>query len=315
MCAKVIVLLVIYQVIFGSVIFISNVIDRIKICYTSIYCYFRNMKYINLCIACTSAEQADLISALLIPTAYVGTEYNEEYLSVYFQDYAPSEAIIDELLSPLKLSYRIETIPAQNWNQSWESNFEPIIINDNVGIRADFHPPRPDLTFDLIITPKMSFGTGHHETTHMMMEFISDIDCENKRVFDFGTGTGVLAIFAKRKKAAYCIANDNDPWCFENAVENCKRNLTEDIVVTLDPIQNIQDEFDIIIANINLNILVDNVKHLSRLSKSGADLFLSGILICDIPQIKRVFIENKFEYIEHKTKNNWAAIHLKKVNI
>ena len=277
--------------------------------------YFRPMNYIKLIFTNLSDDQKDILSALFNDEKIHGMEQTDTETLVYFSESDFNESDINELLAPFSFVYTKEIIPHENWNATWESNFEPITIGNIVGLRAHFHPKFENMQYDIEITPKMSFGTGHHETTQMMMEYLIETDCNNKSVFDFGCGTGVLAIFAKLKGASSVIGIDNDPWSVENAIENCQKNNCADIRISIDDISTIQGPFDIIEANINLNILLFYMKNLKELLAPNGDLFLSGILIEDIPTIEKSLIPLNMAVVSSKQKKTWASLHIKNHNL
>ncbi|MCQ2280596.1 MAG: 50S ribosomal protein L11 methyltransferase, partial [Bacteroidales bacterium] len=178
----------------------------------------------------------------------------EDILLAYVKDDVYDEASVKDALThhgfDVELSYEISTIEEQDWNATWEASYEPVLIAGKCYIRAPFHTPRTDVPYEIIIEPKMSFGTAHHETTSLMIEYLLEEDFTGKRVLDMGSGTGVLAILAHKRDAAFVTAIDNDPWAYENNLENNARNHTEDMVVKLGDATAIGDDhFDIIIAN------------------------------------------------------------------
>ncbi|MCM4169552.1 tRNA1(Val) (adenine(37)-N6)-methyltransferase [Arenibacter antarcticus] len=199
-------------------------------------------------------------------------------------------------------------IEQENWNATWEKNFNPIQVGDKCVVRAPFHD-KPDVQFDIVIEPKMSFGTGHHETTHMMMQHILDHDFKDKSVLDMGSGTGVLAILAAKKDAKTIDAIDIDNWCYLNALENVERNNCSHIKVyegTADLL--VDQKYDIIIANINRNILLEDIpSYVKCLAKDGM-LFLSGFYVQDIPQITNKCEEVGLKFENNLEKNNWVAV-------
>lgn len=269
------------------------------------------MNYIKLVFANLTEDQKDILSAILNDESIYGMEQTETETLVYFAESDFNESDVNELLAPFSFIYTKEIIPHENWNATWESNFEPITIGNEVGLRAHFHPKFDNVKYDIEITPKMSFGTGHHETTQMMMEYLIETDCTNKSVFDFGCGTGVLAIFAKLKGASKVIGIDNDAWSVENAIENCQKNNCTDIQISIDDISTFNEKFDVIEANINLNILLLYMKNLQDLLTPNGDLFLSGILIDDIKTIENALIPLNMYVVSSKQKKTWASLHIK----
>lgn len=207
-----------------------------------------------------------------------------------------------------QISYTLEEIKQTNWNQEWENNFKPITIDNICTIRAPFHE-KPNTPLDLIIEPKMSFGTGHHETTHMMIQHILNNNFKNKAVLDMGCGTGVLAILAEKKGAKPIDAVDYDNWCYENSLENIAQNNCKNITVIQGDASMLKNKkYDIIIANINRNILLQDMPiYASCLNKNGL-LFLSGFYNDDIPLITAACENNMLKLQEKLERNNWVSL-------
>ncbi len=258
-----------------------------------------------------TAEIADLIIAALQQTAE-GFEETENGLKVIFLEENYSKAEIDELASAYQLAFETEEIAPQNWNAIWESNFSPVIVDDFVGIRASFHEPLQNVQHEIVITPKMSFGTGHHATTHLMMQQMRKVSFPGKSVFDFGTGTGVLAILAHRLGAKSLLANDIDEWSILNAQENFEHNDTTGIRLIQSDSAIMGQHFDIILANINRNVLLDNMKDLSSQLNAGGQLILSGILEDDFDIIKETAENNQLPLTEKNARNNWLCLNFEK---
>ncbi len=207
----------------------------------------------------------------------------------------------------VKISYEFKEIEQENWNATWERNFNPIRIGNDCIVRAPFHE-KPEVSYDVVIEPKMSFGTGHHETTHMMLEFILEHDFNGKSVLDMGSGTGVLAILAAMKGAKDIDAIDNDNWCYLNAKENVERNGCNHIQVYEGDASRLQTRhYDIILANINRNILlVDIPKYAHSLNKDGL-LYVSGFYLEDLPMITEKCEDEGLKFEKKLQKNNWVA--------
>ena len=205
------------------------------------------------------------------------------------------------------ITWSVKEIAQQNWNEEWEKNFHPISVGNRCLVRAPFHKPG-QVEFDIIIEPKMSFGTGHHETTHMMLQHILDTDMKGKSVLDMGCGTGVLAILAKMKGATYVEAIDIDEWCFLNSKENVQRNGCGDIEVFQGDSSLLQGKnFDIILANINRNILLKDIPIYSQSLKKGGSLFLSGFYLKDLDAISSKCGAYGLEFEKKLEKNNWVS--------
>ncbi|MGW1453505.1 50S ribosomal protein L11 methyltransferase [Salegentibacter agarivorans] len=230
--------------------------------------------------------------------------------------YIPAEEYEDDLLAGVhilqsdefQITYSKGEIEQVNWNEEWEKNFSPIMVDDICSVRAPFHP-EPDTEFDIVIEPKMSFGTGHHATTHMMIQHILKNDWNDKAVLDMGCGTGVLAILASMKGAKFVDAIDIDNWCYQNTLENVGRNDCDNINVEEGGAELLQDrKYDMILANINRNILLRDLPiYKDSLNKDG-NLFLSGFYEEDIPVIKEACQKLGLNYIEHIERSNWVAV-------
>jgi ribosomal protein L11 methyltransferase len=217
---------------------------------------------------------------------------------------------LEELVNRYELTYTSNAIDKQNWNALWESNFEPVLVDDFVGVRANFHDSfNGGVEHDIIITPKMSFGTGHHGTTYSVMQLMRGIDFANKSVFDFGTGTGLLAILAHKLGAVDILAVDNDDWCIENASENIVVNNTQSIEIHKVDNAKLNKKFNIIIANINKNIILDNLAFLAEATVPGGVVLLSGLLVEDEPEIESACAALGWKHQETRTRNNWIALH------
>ena len=217
---------------------------------------------------------------------------------------------LEELVNRYGLTYTSNAIDKQNWNALWESNFEPVLVDDFVGVRANFHDSfNGAVEHDIIITPKMSFGTGHHGTTYSVMQLMRGIDFANKSVFDFGTGTGLLAILAHKLGAVDILAVDNDDWCIENASENIVVNNTQSIEIHKVDNAKLNKKFNIIIANINKNIILDNLAFLAEATVPGGVVLLSGLLVEDEPEIESACAALGWKHQKTRIRNNWIALH------
>jgi ribosomal protein L11 methyltransferase len=264
-------------------------------------------------------QQDLLINAL----GEIGFDTFEE-VDFGFKAYIPVAAFdqkkLDEQLSDYQemftFSYEINLVPQKNWNAAWESNFEPITISDKIFVRATFHQPRPEFPYEIVIDPKMAFGTGHHQTTEMMLEMMLENDFADKKVLDMGCGTGILAIMASKSGATDITAIDYDPACYNSAIENIALNHTNDIKVicgSQDAIPN--EKFDIVLANINRNILLEQMPHYSEVLTHNGEIYLSGFyeipdleLICDKAR------KHALKYINHKKNKDWVSAKFKKMN-
>ena len=262
--------------------------------------------YIKILIENISQEQKDILIAQLSLIGYDGFEEGTNYLNAFIQAASFNE---DELLNiNPQFCFSKELIKAQNWNENWEKSFQPVEINKFCRVRANFHQPLTDFTYEIIITPKMSFGTGHHATTYLMIEFIKEIDIKNKLVLDFGTGTGILAILAEKMGAASVTALDNDEWSIKNAEENFFVNRCKSIMLRKTDFIDTEDRFDIILANINKNVLLSNMAVLGQQLKPSGVLVLSGLLTGDRGDIEKEALKNGLNLQQVMEKNGWIAL-------
>jgi ribosomal protein L11 methyltransferase len=208
----------------------------------------------------------------------------------------------------IKINYSLNKIPEQNWNAVWESNFEPVQIGNDCYIRAPFHPEIPGFRYEIIIEPKMSFGTGHHETTHMMVQLLLEQDVHKKVVLDMGCGTAVLAILAKKIGASTILAVDNDEWAYNNSVENIEKNHASEIEVLQGDATAIrQRRFGLILANINRNVLLSDIPAYASALEKGGTLLLSGFYEADLPLINQKAGQCGLEHVRYITMNSWCA--------
>lgn len=236
----------------------------------------------------------------------------EEGFSAFIQKEFWTENVLDNIYlldSPeFIISYTFEEVEQVNWNEEWEKNFEPIDVDGKCHVRAPFHP-KTDARFDIIIEPKMSFGTGHHETTHMMIQHILDMDVTNMKTLDMGCGTAILAILAEMKGAQPIDAIDIDNWCYLNSIENAERNNCTHISVYEGDAALLKDKkYDLIIANINRNILLNDMQQYVDCLNADGVLLLSGFYNEDIPFIDASCIEKGLTFVKKLERNNWVSL-------
>lgn len=265
-------------------------------------------KYIQIEFQNISQEQSDQLIAQLNEIGFEGFEEQENGLKAFIPLTDYDEVSLNDFTRSLQLNFSKTVIEETNWNQVWESNFDPVIVDDFVAIRADFHAPVSNVQLEIIITPKMSFGTGHHATTYMMMQQMREIDFAGKKVFDFGTGTGVLAILAEKSGAKKILAVDNDDWSIDNANENIKRNDCVAIDLKLSNTAAMNDSFDIILANINKNVILDNLEVLAKQLLPDGLLLLSGLLVEDEQDILSASKKYGLKFRNKTERHNWLFI-------
>jgi ribosomal protein L11 methyltransferase len=259
------------------------------------------------------------VEILIAELGYAGFESfveTDEGVTAYIQKDEWYDAILEDIQilnsEEFEISYTSEEIEQTNWNEEWEKNFNPIIVDDQCSVRAPFHE-KPNTDYDIIIEPKMSFGTGHHETTHMMIQYILSNDFVDKSVLDMGCGTGVLAILAEMKGAQPIDAIDYDNWCYLNSLENVERNNSKHITVLEGDASILSGRhYDIVIANINRNILLQDIKIYSETLNANGTLFLSGFYNDDIPIIVEECNIFSLKHVETLERNNWVALKFEK---
>ncbi len=266
------------------------------------------MTYTQIEIQITNQEQAEILIALLANIGFEGFEEKENTLQAFIRKEDFIEKEVAEISTAHHLTFSQKNIEQQNWNAQWESSFEPVVVDNFAAVRASFHKPITNVKYEIIITPKMSFGTGHHATTFLMMQQMSKLNFTNKLVFDFGTGTGVLAILAEKMGASQIFAIDNDDWSIENTNENILANNCTNINLkkadTIEPIHKV----DIVLANINLNVISAAITQIAGICKPQAQVLFSGFLPTDYAQMEKLLTQHKFINIKSIEKNNWLCI-------
>jgi ribosomal protein L11 methyltransferase len=263
-----------------------------------------------------SIEPKELGSEILI--AELGEKPFESFIetetgfSAFIQKNLWTEDVLEGIYllenPEFKISYTFEEIEQVNWNEEWEKNFEAIDVDGLCHVRAPFHP-KTDAKYDIVIEPKMSFGTGHHETTHMMIQHLLETDVTNMKTLDMGCGTAILAILAEMKGAKPIDAIDIDNWCYLNSIENAERNNCKYISVYEGDAALLKDKkYDLIIANINRNILLNDMQaYVYSLNPKGMILF-SGFYEEDIPYIDASCTEKGLKFVKKLERNNWVSL-------
>ena len=256
--------------------------------------------------------EKDLLPEKLSQLNYYAFVEEGASLEAYIKEVDFIEADLKNAL-PANTDYSIEKIAEENWNAKWETGFSPIKIDDFVAVRAQFHPAVKDVKFDLIITPKMSFGTGHHATTFMMLQAMEHIDFINKNVIDFGAGTGVLAILAEKMGGDKVLAIDNDKWSIESIRENIEVNNCLKIEVMHEGQIPSGSQADIILANITLNVLSSNSEDIYGSLKENGFLLVSGFFQDDVPAIDRIFSNTHYKRVASYQREKWACVLYQKI--
>lgn len=274
------------------------------------------MEYREFKILCLE-EYREILIAELSEIGFDAFLETEEGFECYFPtdsfSSAPFQAIIDRYRIPAHLCYQESTTQKVNWNEEWEKNYDPIEVEDLVYVRASFHPSRADFRHEIVINPKMSFGTGHHATTYQMLKLQHQIDHRDKRILDIGSGTGILAIMGFLLGASSIEAFDIDDWCVENGNENFQLNKVP-ATMQLGTIRAVKPKgsFDILLANINKNILLDELPLYAPLLKSGGYLLMSGFYEEDSQELIQKCSTLNLSVVQESSRNTWVALWMKK---
>jgi len=274
--------------------------------------------YIEYKFTVTPKEPAtEILIAELGNVGFESFVENENGLTAYIQKENWNDALLEGIFilnsDEFSIDYTQHEVAQTNWNAAWEKNFEAIEVDGTVSIRAPFHE-NPNLKYDIVIEPKMSFGTGHHETTHMMVQHLLQLELENKKVLDMGCGTGILAIFAEMRGAKPTDAIDIDNWCYLNSIENVARNNCEHISVFEGDSTLLTDKkYDVIIANINRNILLMDMEIYTNCLNEKGVLLLSGFYKEDIPMIDAEVSKYQLKLEITLERNNWVALKYNKL--
>lgn len=270
------------------------------------------MSHIQITFTDIQPEQQEWIIAHLAEAGFEGFEEKDDALIAYIQETGLDDQLLGEISFKYQLQYSRETIPDQNWNALWESNFPPVVIGNFVAVRADFHDSIPNVRHEIVITPKMSFGTGHHATTSMMLLQLRDLRVEGREVLDFGTGTGILAIMAEKLGASKVLAIDNDNWSIKNARENITRNDCSRISVIGDDSLAQNDVFDIILANINRHVIIEQFSSMVKQLREKGSLVLSGLLSSDQDVIIELARGHQLTLVNNHTQGSWISMRFDK---
>jgi ribosomal protein L11 methyltransferase len=265
--------------------------------------------YLEIEIEASTEELKGILIAGLTELGFEGYEEEMQSLKAYIAADQFNESDLKEFINDKSCTYKIVEIESKNWNEAWESSFEPVVVNDFCAIRASFHKPVPGVKHEIVITPKMSFGTGHHATTYMMLMSMEHIRFVDKQVFDFGTGTGVLAILAEKLGAAQVDAIDNDDWSIENATDNIAANHCKSIHLVKKDNLHGYAQYDIILANINRNIILQSLAQMKMHLKEGGNIFLSGLLNADFADVHELALSVHLNLNNMVERHNWICLH------
>jgi ribosomal protein L11 methyltransferase len=266
------------------------------------------MNYLQFEFRINNAVENELLIAFLTNAGFESFEEEEGLLKAFIKEDEYKETELTEILKIVPVEYTSTIIQQQNWNAQWESSFEPVVVNKFAAVRAGFHEPIQGVEHEIIITPKMSFGTGHHATTYMMIDQMSGLYFKDKHVLDFGTGTGVLSILAEKMGASSVEAIDNDEWSIENTTENIKANHCNNIHVHKADTIPAGKQYDIILANINLHVILQNLAAISAAGKTGTFVLFSGFLERDIEELSAVLHKDQFSITTKANKGEWICL-------
>ena len=269
------------------------------------------MDYIQYEFFTQDQSRRDFLISLLAEAGFEGFEELETSVKAFISESVMDEETLKDILKQNELSdieYKSSSIAHKNWNEEWEKNFEPVMIAGRVSIRAPFHEPQP-ADYELLIEPKMSFGTGHHPTTSLMIQQMLTMDIADRKVADFGCGTGILAIMAEKLGAASVVAIDHEEWAVENSIENAGRNNAVKVkVVFADSMDSSGDKFEIMLANINRNVIMNNLASWRNFLVPAGVLLVSGILVTDVDDVSEMALSSGFSVVKVLTEQAWASI-------
>ena len=259
----------------------------------------------------SSDIQHDILITMLADMGFDSFMDEDRGLKAYCTDDNRDDSAVENLLADPAFFdihlLKVEEMPDKDWNELWEASYQPVVVNERCRVRAPFHQPDPSFEFDLVIEPKMSFGTANHETTAQIIQLMLETDFQGKEVLDMGSGTAVLAILAKKLGSTRTVAIDNDEWAFRNAFTNEGLNGISDIEIVLGDALSIKGMFDVVLANINRNILLRDMHHYVEAMRHDAHIFFSGFYTEDLGSIKAEAERLGLSYCRHLSRNNWVA--------
>jgi len=271
--------------------------------------YFVKMEYREVRLKVDDQNTKDILIAILAEEGYEGFEERAGELISYIPLSGFNNERLDEILTPFSIRYSVEKVLKANWNKQWEENFQPVIVDDFCTVRADFHNLEIATEHEVVITPKMSFGTGHHATTQLMIRAMRNLTFEGKSVLDFGTGTGILAILSEKLGAKSVTAIDNEEWAYENSIENSLRNGATCIEVHLGSLEHVAGRsFDVILANINRHILLRYMQDLEKLIAENGYVLMSGLLVEDEDIVVPAARSYGLHLLSRESHNNWIVL-------
>ena len=270
------------------------------------------MDYLQLEIHFNNKEWEEIFLAELAECGFSSFSTEENILRAYIPQNDYDEMMLDGcyFLSAQKenISLQKRIIKAENWNRKWEENFDPVCVANQIYIRAPFHAARPDVPIEILIMPKMAFGTGHHATTYLMLSQMLELDLNDKSVADLGCGSGILAIAASKLNAGEITAVDIDEWSYNNSIENAAVNNVKNIIIKQGSAHILKQKFDVVLANINRNVLLAEMNIYSRLIVKNGLLLISGFYVEDKETVNSAALEEGFIFITEMEKDNWLSI-------
>jgi ribosomal protein L11 methyltransferase len=270
--------------------------------------------FIEVHFAGVDSVAQEILVAQLADIGFDGFEQGLDFLNACIPESNFNEAELNHIQIVQEHPPTVSRVEQKNWNEEWEKSFQPVIIDNFCAIRASFHEHVAGVQHEIVITPKMSFGTGHHATTFQVIQLMEQTDFKNKTVLDFGTGTGVLAILAEKLGASNILAIDNDEWSINNARENIQTNLCSAIRLQHDQQLPKDEHFDVILANINKHVIVDNLHSMAKQLRTGGVLILSGLLKDDLQEIADAALRESLFVKTHSQKYDWIALSFTNVN-